>query len=185
MSLLVVALVPGLVAGWAVGGRLGRLAELHLRAPGVIFAAAALQLALVFAPTGLRPAGLIVSSVLVGVWLVLNAGRRTPLLAVAVGLLALGWILNLAAMIPNRGMPVSGAAMASIGAPPETDVADGSLYKHVAADRHTTLPWLGDVIPVRPLGAVVSAGDIVMAIGVALVLVGGMARRESPLPVPA
>jgi len=185
VSLLVVALVPGLLAGWAVGGRLSRLAELDLRAPAVIFAAVALQLGLGRAPTSARLPLLVVSAGLIGAWLVLNARRRAPLLGFAIGVLALGWLLNVAVMVPNRGMPVSDAALARIGAPAETDVSDGSLFKHIRADRDSSLRWLGDTIPVRPLGAVVSAGDIVMALGVTLVLGAGMAGRDAAATVPA
>lgn len=180
--LLVVVLVPGLLAGWAVGGRLGRLADLDLRAPAVILAAVALQLGLGRAPAGARLPLLVVSAGLVAAWLVLNARRRAPLLGFAIGLLAAGWVANLAVMVPNRGMPVSGAALARLGAPPETDVIDGSLYKHVRADGDSTLRWLGDVIPVRPLRAVVSPGDVVMAAGVLIVLAAGMAGRDAAVP---
>lgn len=185
MSLLVAALVPGLLAGWVVGGRLSRLADLGLRAPLVIFAAVGLQLGLGLAPAGWRPAGLAASSALVGAWLVLNLRQRPPVLRIAVGLLAVGWLLNLAVMVPNRGMPVSDAALARIGAPPELDVADGNLYKHVPADSGTAVPWLADVVPLAPLGAVVSVGDLVMAVGGFLLLAGGMARREGPVPARA
>ena len=188
MTLLVVVLVPGLLAGWAVGGRLSRLADVELRAPAAIFGAVALQLALGLVPAELRLPGLVASGVLVTAWLVANARDRTPALGLAVGLLAVGWALNLAVMVPNRGMPVSDTALSRIGAPAEVDVADGNLFKHVRADGDTVLPWLGDVVPVPPLRAVVSAGDVFMAAGVFLVLAAGMARREgreAPLAVGA
>jgi hypothetical protein len=88
-------------------------------------------------------------------------------------------------MLPNHGMPVSAVALDRIGAPSDVDVTDGSLFKHVGADGDTVLPWLGDVIPVAPLGVVISAGDVVMALGGFLLLAAGMARRESPQLVAA
>ena len=185
MTLLFAALVPGVLLGWAVGGRLGRLADLDLRAPAAILVAVALQLGLGLVPEGGRLPVLTASSVLVGVWLLANARGRPPVLRAAVGLLALGWLLNVAVMVPNRGMPVSGAALADLGAPAATDVTDGNLYKHVPADGDTALGWLGDVIPLPPLGVVASAGDLVMAVGLVLVLAAGMAgwgheRRVAP-----
>jgi hypothetical protein len=185
VTLLVVALVPGLLAGWAVGGRLSRLADLELRAPVAIFGAVATQLGLGFLPSGVRPVFLVASFVLISVWLAANLGDRPAALRLAIGLLAVGWALNLVVMLPNRGMPVSSVALDRIGAPSEVDVTDGSLYKHVHADRDTTLPWLGDVIPVAPLGVVVSVGDVVMALGGFLLLAAGMARRHQRLPMPA
>lgn len=185
MALLAVSLFPGILAGWAVGGRLGRLAELELRAPAVIFAALALQLGLGLLPAGARAPALAGSCVLVGVWLLLNVRGRPPVLGLAVGLLAAGWLLNVAVMLPNGGMPVSGAALARIGAPPQTDVSDGHLYKHVPADAETVLPWLADVVPLAPLSAVVSAGDLVLAAGGFLLLATGMARAGTALPAPA
>jgi hypothetical protein len=46
--------------------------------------------------------------------------------------------------------------------------------KHVAADETTLLRKLGDVIPVRPVQKVVSAGDVVLLLGVAAAVAGGM-----------
>lgn len=175
MTLLFAALVPGVLVGWAVGGRLGRLAALDLRAPAAILAAVALQFGLGLVPRDARLGVLTVSSLLVGVWLLANARNRPPVLRLAIGLLALGWLLNVAVMVPNRGMPVSSAGLARIGAHPALDVRDGNLYKHVPADRTTTLRWLGDVLPVPPLGLVASAGDLVMAVGLAVVVTAGMA----------
>ena len=117
---------------------------------------------------------------LVGGWLGLNARRRAPVLAAAIGLLAVGWLLNVATMVPNGGMPVSSVALEKIGAPSDVDVTDGALFKHVPADGDTVLPWLGDVLPVAPLDAVVSVGDLVMAVGGSLLVAAGMAGRRAP-----
>jgi hypothetical protein len=51
--------------------------------------------------------------------------------------------------------------------------------KHVAADDTTRLLWLGDVVPVRPIGKVVSSGDIVLLLGVAAAAAAGMAGGQS------
>ena len=115
MSLLAVALVPGLLAGWVVGGRLSRLADLRLRAPAVIFAAAGVQLASGWLPAGWRWGALVVSSVLVGAWLVANVVGRSGVLHLAIGLLAVGCVLNLAERARNRGMPVSVDAQSVCG----------------------------------------------------------------------
>lgn len=93
----------------------------------------------------------------------------------ALGLLAAGWLLNLAAIVPNGGMPVSLHAAREIGAPAHIDVTEGNLYKHVPASGETALPWLGDVVPVRALGSVISVGDVVMFLGLVLAVGSGMA----------
>jgi hypothetical protein len=132
---------------------------------------------------------LVTSTALVGLWLAANLPRRPSVARVAFGLLAAGWALNVAVMAPNHGMPVSRAALDAVGAPPTADVAAGNLYKHVALDGDTTLPWLGDVVALPPLRMIVSAGDIVMAGGIVLLvgvtvaggaLVRGAARRRQP-----
>jgi hypothetical protein len=49
----------------------------------------------------------------------------------------------------------------------------------VAADAGTVWAWLGDVVPVRPLGAVISVGDIAMLIGLAIISYAGMTSLAS------
>ena len=131
------------------------------------------------------------STVLVGLWLAANLPRRPWSIQLAISVLALGWALNVAVMAPNHGMPVSRAALDAVGAADGVDVREGNLYKHVALDDDTTWPWLGDVVAVPPIRTIVSAGDIVMAGGVVLLvgaIVGNGGRREtrgSRLPLAA
>jgi hypothetical protein len=51
--------------------------------------------------------------------------------------------------------------------------------KHVAADEHTRLRSLGDIIPVAPIGKVVSVGDIVLLAGTAHLIAVGMRRPST------
>jgi hypothetical protein len=48
----------------------------------------------------------------------------------------------------------------------EVDIADVGV-KHEVADASTRLPWLGDVIPVPVLSTLLSAGDLLIAAGIA------------------
>lgn len=163
-----------------------RLADVELRRAWLLGLALALQLLLGRFPPGWRGVGLVTSMALVGLWLAANLPRRPSTARLAFGLLAAGWALNVAVMAPNHGMPVSRAALEAVDAPATTDVAAGNLYKHVAMDGDTTLPWLGDVVALPPLRTIVSAGDIVMAGGMVLLvgvmaggaLAGGRARRR-------
>ncbi len=171
MLLFLLAGVVGVTVGMTGGGRFGNLASVSLRVPALVWSALAIQVWL--AATSPRPgalagrfAMLLISYVAVGGWLALNAVAN-PALRPAFGLLAVGWMMNLAAIVPNGGMPVSGAALARSGIPSEIAVDEGHLGKHVPAASSTVVPWLGDVIPARPLRSVISVGDLVMCAGIA------------------
>lgn len=171
------------------GLRLSDVARLRLRAPALVFVALALQLALPRFPPSSRAAVVVLSYVAVGLWTVVNlAGRALPA-RIACGLLALGWCLNLLAIAPNGGMPVSRAALDAVGAPVTLDIEKGdtenaNLSKHFVADSTSALRWLGDTIPVPPLRTVISIGDILLAAGIVLLLssaatcAGGTPRRK-------
>jgi hypothetical protein len=181
MSLFAIAVAVGLVGGYARGGRVGRLGQLQLRAPVFAGLALAFQAGAGLAPRSARFPLVAFSYALVGIWLVLNAGRRRPVLRTGVALLALGWLMNGLAIGSHRGMPVSADAMERAGFPSGYDVADGHRFKHVVDTRRTPADWLGDVIPVRPLGAVISLGDLALLAGVALCLGGAMVSSPAVL----
>lgn len=184
MLLLPLAAAAGAVLGWCRGGRLGRLAGLRLRTPILVWSAVAVQAwlgvtgSMAWPFAGRFPA-LVLTYLAVGLWLAINA-RAHPALALAFAILAAGWFLNVAAIVANGGMPVSRPAMAAVGIPPDTPIDEGNLGKHRPAEESTTLPWLGDVIPVPPLASVISVGDVLMAVGVAIGLVRAMEVPAEP-----
>lgn len=182
MSLLPVAMFGGMALGYLSGGRLRRLGAFPVRAPLLVGGALAVQLGLGRFPAGARFSLVVTSNGLVGAWLAVNATGRPGRARVAIGLLALGWLMNLAVILPNGGMPVSTAAMAEAGFETGATVTDGHLYKHVPAGPRTSLSWLGDRIPVRPAKSVVSAGDVVMLIGLAWTVMSAMAGTGAPPP---
>ncbi len=173
MLMFVAGAACGTGVGLLRGGRLGRLAELRLRAPLLVATALLLQAGAGLLPANRRLASVALSYVLVGGWLVANAAGRPAPLRRAVGLLAAGWLLNVVPMAANGGMPVSTHALERAGVP-HMDVEDGHLFKHVPASAATVAPWLGNVIPVRAVRGVVSVGDIAMLAGVALFVASGM-----------
>jgi hypothetical protein len=175
VTLFAIAVAVGLAAGYARGGRLGHLGQLRLRAPVLAGLALAVQAGAGLFPPASRFMLVALGYALVGVWLVVNARARGLTLRVGIGLLALGWLLNGLAIATNGGMPVSADALERAGVPSSTDVADGHLYKHVTGNRGTPNDWLGDVIPVRPLAAVISLGDLALLAGIAVCLGGVMA----------
>ena len=181
MQLFAFAALAGIAVGYALGGRLRALAELHLRAPALVWLALGLQLALYAPgaralPDAARTGVIVLSVAVVGVWLLVNTRAATGGLRLAFAVVAAGWLLNVAAIVPNGSMPVSTVALRRAGAPPTLMVDEGHLWKHVAADRATVLPWLGDVLPVRAAGAVVSVGDVVLAVGIGSLVAGAMRR---------
>lgn len=188
MLIFVVAALVGVAAGFVFGGRLSGVAGLRLRAPLLVWVALGVQLGLGLAPLralsdGARFGLVVVSYALVGVWLALNAMAHGAGLRLALGLLAAGWLLNLAVMVPNGGMPVSAVALEGSGAPSRVDVEEGHLWKHVELSPSTVLPGLGDVVAVPALGSAVSAGDIVMVLGLAVTIAAGMCRHPDPFPL--
>jgi hypothetical protein len=172
VTLFLIALACGVAAGRLRGGRLRRLGGLRLRAPVLIGLALVFQVGAGLTPRSTRLPLLAASYVLAGAWLAVNGRHRPGGLRLGLLLLAIGWVLNATAMAPNGGMPVSRVALVRAGA--GVGVEQGHLSKHVAGHAGSTASWLGDVVPVRPLGAVVSAGDLVLLVGVGLCVAAGM-----------
>ena len=167
MGLVVVVLLVAVAVGWALGGSLDRLGSLPLRRRRLVLAAVGAQLAggLVGGPA--HAVGLVVSAGCVAAFLLANRGVR------GTGLVALGLGANALVVGLNGAMPVSAAALERAGSG-----AAVSGLRHEPADDATRLSWLGDVVPVplplRP--EVVSPGDVLVAAGVAQVVVAGMLR---------
>ena len=184
MKLLAIAVAAGIAGGHAQSGRLGRLGELRFRAPVLAGLALAVQAGAGLIPEGQRFAMVVLGYVLVGSWIVANSRGRPPALRLGMALLALGWGLNVLAIAPHRGMPVSDDALRRAGFAAEYDVADGHLFKHTPDRRDTPVDWLGDVIPVRHLGAVISIGDLALLAGIAICVGGAMAPASPALASP-
>jgi hypothetical protein len=176
LSFFVLAFVAGLGFRWLTH-RTGGLSALNLRATPLVFAGLALQ----FAPAlGAYPKsalipGLLASYALIALWLVVNVRLQRGVYRGAFALLAAGWLLNFIPIAANRGMPVSAWASAKASAP--NIPHRGAMVKHVVADSSSPARVLGDVIPVAPLHAVISFGDIVLALGVAAIA-GGEAEAD-------
>jgi hypothetical protein len=182
MVILGLGTLCGLVAGRARGGRLAALAALRFHAPLLLVAGALVQAgAGALSPDHRMPA-IGVAYAVVGLWLVLNAHEHRGRVRVALALLGVGWCLNMVPVMLNGGMPVSRDGLERVGAPTSTSVSEGHLFKHVPADRHTRLAPLGDVIPVPVAASVISAGDVVLMAGLALVVAAGMTGRTTDAP---
>lgn len=177
--LLVVALLVALLLGRLAGGSLAALGALPLRGPGLVVAALAVQVLGAVGGGPLFPLGLAVSAALAATFLVVNRGVR------GTGLMALGLSANALVVALNGAMPVSPAAAQVAGVRPSA--LEDPRHEVLAAE--TELALLGDVVPVRfPLRPeVVSAGDVLVAAGLAQLVVVGMrsGERRTGRPLPA
>ena len=178
---ILLAIPLGIVAGYALGGRLDRLADLHFRWGGLAFAGLLVQVVLFTEAVGSvigRDLGAVIyvasaTGVLIAV--VLNA--RLP----GIAILAMGATLNLAAILANGGvMPTTEAALATAG------LADRPGLSNSAVLANPALVPLTDVFALPswfPLTNVFSIGDVLIGLGVAVLLAFGMSRpRRTPRP---
>lgn len=149
------------------GGHLARLSEVRLRGGWVVAAALALQVVIIsVVPDGLA-----------GVHAVLHVGTYvTGLAFVAVNLrvrgmwlVAVGGALNFMVIVANGGvMPASRAALRAAGRS-----SGAGSFTNSGSLAHARLAFLGDVFSLPsswPLHNVFSIGDVVLALGVAVVL---------------
>ena len=178
---LVLGIIAGLIAGFAGGGRIDRIADLALRGAPLFFAAFVLQL--IAFPSGILPFA-IADSVATTLWLcsyallvalaLLNRRVRGFPLAIA------GMFSNLAAVLANHGhMPALPSALAAAGTPIER-VHNNSV---VADNPH--LAWLIDRWGAPewvPLANVYSVGDVLLALG-AVVIVSAAMGATFPRPL--
>jgi hypothetical protein len=173
---LLPVVVIGVLAGFALGGRLGRLADVRLRAPWLFYLAIALQIlafpSLVMpwqAAEGIATALSVGSYVcLVSVFL-LNVRLRGLAIAGA------GMLLNLAAILTNGGhMPALPSAMRDAG------LLFSGVHNNSVAEASPNLAWFVDrwaAPPWVPFGNVYSVGDVLIAIGVVVTVAAAMGAR--------
>jgi hypothetical protein len=176
MLLLPLAVVVGLVAGLLLGGRLGALTDLRWRHGGPLAVAVGLEwVAGRCCAAGSTPRAAVAlgSEGVAGALIALNLRARRPVERAGLAMVVAGWAANIAAMLPSGAMPVSLSALRAAGMA-GTDVAAGHLGKHTIGST-----WLGDDIPLRALGAVVSPGDLAMLAGIAIFMAAAT-RRANP-----
>jgi hypothetical protein len=181
---LLPAVVIGVLAGFLLGGRLGRLAEVRLRAPWLFYLAIAMQMlafpSLVMpwqVAEGLATALSVGSYVCLVTVFLLNVRLRG--LAIAGG----GMLLNLAAILVNGGhMPALPSAMRDAG------LAFSGVHNNSIADASPNLAWFVDRWAAPswvPFGNVFSVGDLLIAIGVVVTLAAAMGARMPFSAAPA
>lgn len=174
---LLVAVVTGIAVGMLRRPLGAHLEDPRVLVPGLAAVAVGLHLSLWL----LSPA---VAGPLLGLSLFLLTGfGLLNLHLVGMGILTTGLALNAAVVLVNGAMPVRTTAVvaAGIAAPGElvlVDLGAGRRYEATG----DWLPILGDVIPVAPIGAVVSFGDLIVLMGVGVVAADLVRYTRRPRP---
>jgi len=161
---LIVAILAGLLAGYALGGRLGNLERLAMATQIVIFSPLGEPLgetACLLAHLG--------SYILLLAFVVMN--RRDPGITFA----GVGIVANFLVIVANRGyMPASQRALDLAGFATTSDTHNNSAVAHQGSH----LLVLGDVMAVPGgipfVSNVFSVGDVLIAGGVAMILAMAM-----------
>ena len=167
MSFTVVALVVGVLAGIAAGGRPSNIGRRQLRLAWLLAVCAVLQVvAEVFdVPQTIGLVMVLASYAGLSAFALSNIGL-VGMPVVLVGLLA-----NLLVISLNAGMPVRESSILAAHASTREQVhaIDFGAKRHLATDADR-LVVLGDILPVRPTREVLSFGDLILAFGVADVI---------------
>jgi hypothetical protein len=166
----------GVVIGWLAGGSIRGLNTFPLKWFGLVWVAATCQVAQysvgVFTdhPHSVQNVGLLVVMYgACGAFMARNWSSTTGRLHTGLVLLAGGFLLNAVPIALNGRMPYSGRAADYLG-------LTGDTGKGVRIGPGTHLGWLGDVIPVPGVRAIVSVGDLVLVVGIVITLVALMAN---------
>ena len=179
----------GLIGGALAHGSLKGLKDVQFRMIWVLF----LSLVIAFLPllnhsiNEHRRVFQLVAFTGVFVFLLVNILTSRGELRAGLLVITTGWALNFIVIAANGGMPLSRWAYARSGQTERITQGSGGFYRIVLAGPNTKLLRLGDVIPVRPFRQVVSIGDILLILGVALVIAAGMRtiRRGPRVEQPA
>lgn len=163
-SYLVVALAAGVVLGLLAGGRPRHLATKRFRWWLLLPAGLALQSVVTIEGAPWPFALLLVSYGYLLVFALANLHHR------GMGVVLVGIALNATVIAANGGMPVRPAAIRAASTSHEVPATIDDV-KHKLEDGGERLMVLADIIPVRPLRQVLSFGDLVLAVGVADVVV--------------
>jgi hypothetical protein len=165
MLFTAVAVALGIAIGLLTGGRLQHVGERTFHAVPLLVVGVALQLV-----SGLL-ADVSVALVLLS-YVALLAFCALNLRIVGMGVVFVGLAMNALVIGVNGGMPVRRSAVVAADVAGYDDLPEIKLKgKRHFEDEDDRLMLLADIVPVPPLGEVLSFGDLVMSVGVADVLV--------------
>jgi hypothetical protein len=170
----VAALAIGLVGGFATGGKIGNLARLRFRWPWLMIAALVVRVATILPPLNRLDASrwaYVSALTVVLAWTIWHTDRIP-----AIWLVAAGSAINLFVIAANLGrMPVAPEIAPSL-------VQRGQIGQYTLIGPGTHLNWLADWIALpgpfeRVLREVYSPGDLIVALGIAMVVLLAMRTR--------
>ena len=170
------ALPLGLALGLLMGGRADGLARLEFKWPWLLIAGLFVQVILFtdFVAARIGDAG---PAIYVASTAAVFAGVLRNVRIPGMQLVALGAGSNLAAITANGGyMPAGSDAMAALGK------IDPTIYSNSAVVAHPALEPFTDIFALPawlPFSNIFSVGDVLIALGVAVVIVAAM-RGASP-----
>jgi hypothetical protein len=173
--LLLIALALGLIAGVATGGKIGNLANLRFRWPLFVLAVLIVREGALINPfsriDGVQYVYAVSLAALVA-WTIWHIPRLP-----GVWLVSTGAGLNLIVVLANGSrMPVAPALAGLL-------VVRGHIGQYVLMGPDSRLNWLADWIGVPgPLGGAYSPGDVLVAVGIALVAFLAT-RRQAVKPI--
>jgi hypothetical protein len=178
---LAMYLIPplfGFLVGLLSRGRIEALRSLKFRASPLLWSAALLQVINDrFAGVDVGIPVLPVVFCMVFAWLALNMNSWPRVVRGAAVVLFVGVAANALALLVNGKMPYSPVAARAAGL---SEVVQ--TVKNEPAHDGSKLMFLGDIIPLPPLRAVISLGDVLIAFGVAGFVIAGMHSGSSSLP---
>ena len=175
------AIAFGVALGLAGGGNLSNLARLKFRWPVVLVAAVVLRYVVIFSPLSRVEGAQYVyalSLAVIVLWTVWHL-RLLP----GVWLVTLGGALNLVVVLANGGrMPVDATLAASqLGG---ILARRGHIGQYTVMGPDTHLGFLGDWVSLGPLPEAYSPGDLLIAMGIALVILISLHRIPESEVVP-
>lgn len=170
MQWMLLVLVISIIVGWVRGGKIRNLTEIRVSLWWLLPLGFLLLSASSFVPAdnhGVAVALILFSylPLLLFVWL----NREMAGMWIA----GMGILMNFTVIVLNGGMPVLTEAVTIAGG--STDLLLGA--KHVVLDGSTRMTFLADTIPLP--GAVLSLGDVFLAIGIGAFLEDQMRKPLS------
>ena len=156
------AIVVGLILGLLVGGRIDNLARLRFRWPWLIIAAVVIREAALLTPLnrvdGARYVYVLALAAIIG-WTIWHFGRLP-----GIWLVTAGGALNLLVIVVNGArMPVARELASSLA-------RHGNLGQYTVMGSGTNLNLLGDWISLYPAPEAYSPGDVLIALGLAVLV---------------
>ncbi|MDW5299483.1 MAG: DUF5317 family protein [Sedimentibacter sp.] len=165
------ALILGMIIGYARRGRISRLAYVHFNAQPLIYVSAVLYLGIIVMNLGLYDyssflyAGfLLISFILTLLFLIANISMKFMFVPL------IGLFLNLLVFLVNGfKFPLDAAAAAKIYGTEIYELLNNGKIIFFTSAENASLSFLGNIITVGNL-FIVSIGDIIAAMGIALVI---------------